>query len=183
MSDQSMTQILSRVEGFLDDFDQVARSAFTAYRSTPPQLLIEHSPRTAASCIYDHMVAAADRSFLGRSGIRPGDLRGLKVWILDDHTVIRFKKMDEDGKSRNYPTKQSRAYDQGVNLPGIPRPAERLTVGYLPDATGTSIERVQIAKPNGRRIDWCAAIVPLEDRASGAVIWVDVTKQRQFGIL
>jgi hypothetical protein len=73
------------------------------------------------------------------------------------HSVLRWKKMGEDGK-----------------LP--PKPT-RVTVGYLLDATETQILRVQVAKPNGRNVDWCAAIVPLEQREEEAVTWEDVTGQ------
>jgi hypothetical protein len=104
-------------------------------------------------------------------------VRGLKVWSVRDVALLRFKKHDEDGRSRNYPTKQAKEYDRGVPLLGLPWPAARLSVGYLLDITGTEFVRTQIARPRGREIEWCAAVVPSEERAEGARRWIDVTRQ------
>jgi len=107
----------------------------------------------------------------------------LKLWFYEpSDVVIRLKKMDEDGKSRNYPTKQAKDYDGQRQLPGLPLPPVRLTVGYWLDATGQVINRVQIARPDGRRLPtWCAAVIPQEERMASERIWTDVTRQRGFG--
>lgn len=52
--------------------------------------------------------------------------------------------------------------------------------GYLLDATATEFIRTQVARPLGRRIDWCAAIVPQEERRAGEAVWIDVTRQGKF---
>ena len=37
---------------------------------------------------------------------------GLKLWLAESaNVVIRLKKMDEDGRTANYPTKQAQDYD------------------------------------------------------------------------
>ena len=172
---------MQRMEPVLDDLNAIPRAAHAAYRSYDPRHLIEHSPRSQATCIYDHMVAEADRRFGERDGVEPIDVRGLKLWVFDQHTVVRFKKMDEDGVTRNYPTLQARAFDLNRELDGVPPKPIRVTVGYLLDPTGTSIKRVQVARPNGRSVDWCAAIVPTEARRAGGKAWEEVTKQARFG--
>jgi hypothetical protein len=88
--------------------------------------------------------------------------------------------MDEDGRTKNYPTKQARDFDRQLPLPGIPYPPLNLVVGYLPNALGTVVERVQVARPAGKAIDWCAAIVPTDDRIVGQPRWIDVTRQARF---
>jgi hypothetical protein len=126
------------------------------------------------------MLADADRRFDGRAGVRPFDIRGLKLWLFEEaNAVIRLKKMDEDGRSRNYPTKQAKAYDDQKELPGLPLPPVRLTAGYLLDPTGAFV-RAQIARPDGREPMWCGAIVPREDRKPGERIWIEVTRQKRF---
>src|SRR5690606_38313121 len=105
------------------------------------------------------------------------NIRGLKVWILGERATVRYKKMDEDGRTRNYPTKQARDFDRQLSLPGIPHPPLNLVVGYLPNALGTEVERVQVARPSGRAIYWCAAIIPVDDRVVGEPRWIDVTRQ------
>lgn len=138
--------------------------------------------RAQAACTYAHMVSAADRRFLGRDGVRSLEIRGLKLWVFEHAgVVIRFKKMDEDGRARNYPTKQAKAFDGQLGLPGLPPRPVRLTAGYLLDRTGTEFIRSQIARPDGRDTLWCGAIVPREDRKIGERVWIDVTRQRRFG--
>jgi hypothetical protein len=99
------------------------------------------------------MVAEVDRRWIDRRGIVQKEINGLKVWIVGADAVIRWKKMDEDGYSSNYPTKQARDFDRGELLPGLPDPAVRLTAGYLLDPTQTQFVRAQIAKPRGKRIE------------------------------
>lgn len=174
--------VMQRLEPLLDDLDAIPRMAHGVYRSYNPQHLIEHSVRAQATCIYDHMVAEAERRFGQRDGIRTLDIRGLKLWVVGQHTVIRFKKMDEDGTTSNYPTRQASDFDQNRVLDGVPPKPLRVSVGYLLDPTATAIERVQVARPNGRkRVDWCAAIVPTVERQDDGKAWIEITKQTRFG--
>jgi hypothetical protein len=168
------------IEHLIDDIDNIARAGFNTYQSYPAQFLIEHSSRTAANCRYDHMVADLDRRWLDRDGIMPKEISGLKVWLIGGGAVLRLKMMGEDGSSRNYPTKQTRDFDRGIPLPGLPDPAIRITAGYLLDATQSQFIRTQIAKPRGRGVEWCVAIVPA-DGTGGVASWVDVTRQKILG--
>jgi hypothetical protein len=179
MPKRLVQETMDALEPFLDDFDQIARVAHSLYRSYPSAILVEHDPRAQASCTYAHMNAEAQRRFSGRPRIRDFAIRGLRLWLFEDaEAVVRFKKMDEDGLTRNYPTEQAKDFDKGRDLPGLPMPPVRLTAGYLLDATSTQFERTQVARPIGRkRTKWCAAIVPQEERREGERIWIDVTKQ------
>ncbi len=181
--DRSMSDLIGCVEFLADDLDGICRYAFATYRSYAPEVLVEHDPRAAAACIYAHMAAEAERRFALHPTVQLVDpilLGGLKVWRVGSESLLRFKKHDEDGNSRNYPTKQAREYDRGDTLPGLPPEGARLSVGYLLDPTNTEFTRTQVARPLARRIDWCAAIIPQADRAAGDRIWIDVTKQRSF---
>jgi hypothetical protein len=179
---ETIDAVMQRLEPLLDELDAIPRAAHAVYRSYNPAHLIEHSSRAQATCIYDHMVAEAERRFGQRSGVRPIDVRGLKLWVFDQHTVVRFKKMDEDGSTANYPTRQAKDFDLNRELDGVPPKPIRVAVGYWLDPTSTRIERVQIARPNGsKRVDWCAAIVPSEARKDGGKLWQEVTKQMRFG--
>lgn len=181
MDEKSMEEIMETLDGLYDDLDEIPRLAFEIYRQYPPRVLVEHDSRAAASCIYCHMVAETERRWMGRRGIVQLDIRGLRVWLIGDVAVLRWKKMDEDGRSRNYPTKQARDYDFGEPLPGLPPPAVRLSAGYLLDPTQTEFIRSQIAKPAGSGTEWCAAIVPSRETTLGEKRWHDVTRQHQMG--
>ncbi len=185
MPDRSMNETLDALgEASVDELSEIVRAGHVRYMGYSPEDLVELDVRAQSACTYCHMLAEADRRFLDRPGIRQLEINGgLKLWLFENaNVVIRLKKMDEDGKSRNYPTQQARDYDAQRDLPGLPSPPVRLTAGYWLDPTGQIINRVQIARPNGQRSpEWCAAIVPQEDRRIGERIWTDVTRQRRFG--
>lgn len=183
MPERTMQDTLDELgEAILDEFDEIARDGHRRYRSYDAKVLIELSARAQATCTYDHMLAEADRRFMGRKGVKTLDIRGLKLWLFEGpNMVVRFKKMDEDGRSRNYPTKQAKDFDAQKELPGLPSPPVRLTAGYLLDPTGVEFLRSQIGRPEGKDVLWCAAIVPKDKRKEGEKAWIDVTKQRRFG--
>lgn len=177
----NIEQDMKLIEHLLDPFDQIARAGFLKYQDYPADLRVEHSARTAANIRYDHMLGEAERRLQGQAGVVALDVRGLKVWVINGNAVVRLKMMDEDGRSRNYPTKQATEFDKGDELPGLPPPAVRLTVGYLLDATQTEYQRTQIARPIGMSgIQWCAAIVPADVATGRRATFEDVSRQRRL---
>jgi hypothetical protein len=185
MPDRTMSETLDAVgEVLLDEFAEIVRTGHARYMSYKPEDLIELDVRAQSACTYCHMHSEADRRLIDREGIRRLEvLGGLRLWLVESaNVVIRLKKMDEDGRTANYPTKQAQDYDAQRELPGLPLPPVRLTAGYWLDATQQIIQRVQICRPNGGRHapTWCAAIVPSEERKVGERIWIDVTRQRGF---
>ena len=181
MTEWTQQQAMEALDPYFDQLDEICRGGLARYQEYPADIRIEHDGRASASCIYTHMVKLADDLLTDAPGVTFRNVRGLKVWIIGEKATIRFKKMDEDGRSRNYPTKQAKQFDKQMPLPGMPYPPLNLVVGYLPNAIGTEVERVQVARPMGKEIDWCAAIVPAEDQAAEGVRWIDVTRQASFG--
>ena len=182
MLDRTMDQILDAISDVLNHFDEIPRLAHAKYKSYAiGDIAVEHDARAQAACTYAHMVAEADRRFNVLPRVETLEIRGLKLWLFKDSDVVfRLKKMDEDGRSTNYPTTQARDFDAGKELPGLPYPPIRLTAGYLLDRAGMEVVRTQIARPDGRRVAWCAAIVPIAERATGTPAWTDVTNQGRF---
>lgn len=176
-------EVMPKLEPYLDMLDRILREAHEKYLSYTPEILLELDSRAQAACTYCHIVACAEREFEGLDGIRaqvlPGDL---KLWHIEEaNAVIRFKKTDEDGRSRNYPTKQAQDYDKGEQLPGLPMPPTHLTAGYVLDDTAQEYQHSVIALPRGkRRVAWCAAVIPPEERTHADTIWFDDTKQTKF---
>lgn len=177
MDEWTQDQAMSELDAHFDAIDAIARGGLARYREYPPQFLIDHDARTSANCIYSHMVTLADELLTDQPGVVFKNIKGLKVWILGERATIRFKKMDKDGRYQNYQTKQAKEFDRQMSLPGIPHPPLNLVVGYLPDPTGTEVERVQVARPMGKSVDWCAAIVPVDEQEVGQPRWIDVTRQ------
>lgn len=180
MPEWTQHDAMSQLDHYFDQLDSICRGGLARYQEYPADIRIEHDTRATATCIYTHMVALAESLLTDKPGVIFKTIRGLKVWIIGEKATIRFKKMDEDGRTRNYPTKQARDFDRQLPLPGIPYPPLNLVVGYLPNALGTDVERVQVARPAGKAVDWCAAIVPTDDRIVGEARWIDVTRQARL---
>ena len=180
MPEWTQDQAMSQLDPFFDELDTIARGGLARYQQYPADVRIEHDGRAAAACIYTHMVKIADDILTEKPGVVFKTIKGLKVWIIGERATIRFKKMDEDGRWKNNSTQQQREFDRQLALPGIPSPPLNLVVGYWANALGTDVERVQVARPSGQMIDWCAAIVPTSDRIVGQPRWIDVTRQVSF---
>lgn len=180
MSDHTMETVMDRLGDLLVEFDLIVRAGFSRYREIHLDYRMEHSPRTRANCIYDHMMFDADSRIGRRDDVRLIKANCLEVWGVEDHTIIRLKKMNDDGSSRNYQTKQAKAFDRDEPVEGLFEEGVRLTIGYLQDATAENIKRVQVSRMQGRRVAWCAAIVPEADRATSQALWYEVTKQPGF---
>jgi hypothetical protein len=152
--------------------------AMKRYHRTPPELIAEHDDTTAANNIRSHMWSEVVRRFDGRSGFSLLRLGRLNLLNYRDESVWRFKKVDGNGRHRNYQTKQQQDYDDQLDIPGIPAAAVRLTSGYYPDAAGSAVERVIISRPFGPSIMWAAQI----NIESGiAASWSDITPLRLAG--
>lgn len=180
MPEWTQHDAMAQLDPYFDELDTICRGGLARYQEYPADIRIEHDTRAAAANIYTHMVALAENLLTDKPGVVFKTIRNLKVWIIGEKATIRFKKMDEDGRTRNYPTKQARDFDRQLPLPGIPFPPLNLVVGYLPNALGTDVERVQVARPAGKAVDWCAAIVPTDERIVGQARWVDVTRQARL---
>lgn len=95
----------------------------------------------------------------------------LKVLNVSDKLVIRFKKVDDNGRHRNSQTRQQKQFDAQLPLEGIPDPALRLILGYQPDDAFVAVERITMRSPKS---SWVSQIVQLD----GAADWEDITPRR-----
>ncbi len=64
MAEPTMAEVMESINGVLDDFDQITRSAHGLYRSYDPAILIEHSVGAAAKCTHDLWLQQPDGDFL-----------------------------------------------------------------------------------------------------------------------
>jgi hypothetical protein len=180
VTEWTQEEAMAELDPHFDEIDAICRGGLARYQEYPADIRIEHDRRTAANCIYSHMATLADDLLTEKPDVVFLNIQGLKVWVLGERTAIRFKRMDEDGRWSNHTSQQQTDFDRQLALPGIPYPPLNLVAGYFPNATGTDVERVQIARPAGRAVDWCAAIVPTSDRIIGQPRWADITRQARF---
>ncbi|HWA89215.1 MAG TPA: hypothetical protein VG889_04225 [Rhizomicrobium sp.] len=162
----------------LGDFYDLWHHAFKQYSSYPPEFSAEHDSTTAANCIRSHAWTEVVRRFDGRKGFKLLRLARLNLLLVRDETVWRFKLVDGAGRHSNYQTEQQRNFDDQLPLPGLPDEAVRLTSGYQPDDLGQQIDRIIIARPIGRQIEWAAQV----NMSGGTASWEDITPDRLPGM-
>ena len=168
-ADEVQTRVMAALEPHFPRIYPIFTNALTVYRDEYPSgVRVEHSDRTAANVIYDHVLAGFQREFMGEAGFTFLGLRGLMVLNIRDVIVARFKKVNEDGIHRNLQTKQQKDFDRQADIPGLPPAATRIVLGYQPDAAMSLVERVTVRDPfNG----WAAQIV----EADAEYTWEDIT--------
>jgi hypothetical protein len=99
------------------------------------------------------MVVQARQEFRGVRGAQVLDPpSGITLLVLEDKVCIRFKKLDEDGLPRNYPTDAARDWHNGEDLPGIPSSLQRLSLGYRLNRLQTAVDDVLISNTLGGRL-------------------------------
>ena len=167
--DESQIRVMAVLEPHFPRIYPIFTGALALYlKEYPSGVRIEHSDRTAATAVYDHVLAGFQREFMDEAGFNFLNLRGLHVLNVRDEIVARFKKVDENGIHRNIPTKQQKDFDRQADIPGLPAAATRVVIGYQPDAAMSTVERVIVRDP---RSNWVAQIV----EADSAYSWADIT--------
>lgn len=73
--------------------------------------------------------------------------------IIDERLIVRFKLLDRDLCSRNYPTDRAQGWELQLPLDGIP-PVARLTYGYRLDLTGVEVKDAFVTHPRGDINEW-----------------------------
>lgn len=141
------------LEPHKNQFRDCVINAWNDYNNYYSDVKHKHSARTRANILYDHMVDSARLKFDGMSEISLIDINGSFLISIGNMLIIRFKKLDNEMKSRNYPTQQALAFMDQLTLPGIPV-AARLIVGYQLNELQTNIKSILVTCPNGSQIDW-----------------------------
>jgi hypothetical protein len=176
--DEDEDRCMALAEPLLRDMHDAWFASFDLYRSKyPEEIIAEHDDTTTANCIRSHVWTEVTRRFYGRPGCHLLTVKRLKLLNYQDLLVWRFKQVNEEGRHRNYQTKQQKDFDDQLPLIGIPDAATRLTSGYQPDPLGQIIERIIVARPIGRGVVWAAQINVVGDVAA----WTDITARRLPG--
>lgn len=128
----------------------------------------EHNNRAVANAVWCHVWQGFQREFLEEDGLHFLTMKGLDVLNIRDEVVLRAKKVDANGRHSNADTKQQRAFDDQLELPGLPPAAIRVVMGYQPDEAFSAVERVIVRRPKGL---WVSQVLNDEEPAQ----WVDIT--------
>ena len=171
-AEEVQTRVMSAMEPHFPVIYPIFVNALALYRDEYPSgVRVEHSDRTAANIVYDHVLAGFRREFMEETGFTFLHIRGLHVLNIRDVIVARFKKVNEDGVHRNLPTRQQKDFDRQVDIPGLPLAAIRIVLGYQPDAAMSIVERVTVRDPYHDRV---SQIVETGTEYS----WIDITSTK-----
>ena len=122
-------------------------------------------PRTRANIVWDRMIDRALEVLPSKPGIRIMYHYQTVSFVVDDKVLFRFKKGDEKGLSRNFPTQLALAYhDHSTNI-GLFGPVEllRVQVVYVLNHLETDIQDVLVIGRNGSKVVWTYGIMPRFD--------------------
>lgn len=122
----------------------------TAFASA--QMVLDRSGR--AIMINQYWYHFANLGLAGDQGVEPGRDQLQRFIKIDDRIFLRFKLLDENFESSNYPTPHAvRLRHQQISFPGFPK-SEWLEFGYRLDITGTVLQDAFILLRVGKRVVW-----------------------------
>lgn len=114
--------------------------------------------RTRATYLSDRIWYLVKLRFQGVDGVRVFENTTIRVLIIDERLMIRFKKLDKRLRSKNVQTKQQVLWVLQLPIPDIPD-MPRLTFGYVLNRLQTDIERFAVTMPKGKSVAWWLDVV------------------------
>ncbi len=115
------------------------------------QMVLDGSAR--AHLINQHWYAKAMEIFKDDNGVIFGKDQFQRYLIFDEQIILRFKLLDDNLNTSNYPTEHALAWGKQMSLPGL-LPCGRLHYGYRFDITGTKIRDAFIILPDHGHNEW-----------------------------
>jgi hypothetical protein len=109
-----------------------------------------------ATIVYWQIVHLVESRFAERPGVSVSNNRGFLTILIDDRLEIRFKKLDREMQSRNYPTEHQVRYQLQLRLAGMAEPT-RATAGYQLGVDG-KLRDILIVCPRGKEVEWAFSI-------------------------
>jgi len=100
--------------------------------------------RGASNLFYFH----APIEFASDPGVRLGESGGQKYLVFDERFLIRFKLLDDNFESSNFPTEQAVNFVRQSELTNFP-PFDRTHLGYRLDITGRVVGDMFVTLPTG----------------------------------
>ena len=126
--------------------------------------------RARACFINRHIVTRAQTVFADDNSVRIVSVRGfIQLVLLKSRLILRFKKLDQQGRSRNILTRNQRLwFTPAAKLPEMPHEAMRLVAGYVLDVVSAELSRVLVTLPNGpSAVMW---VIELPDTGGARVL-------------
>jgi hypothetical protein len=151
MSLPQKNHVQSVLEPFHSTLAGIVSGAWAKWRSTQSQLQ-PASSRTRACVVWDAMVERALDAFENDPRVVVVSRFQTHYFLINDSIVLRFKKGDEAGLSRNYPTQEALSFHEPDNdLFGSPAKVE---VVYILDSTESEIAQILVVARHGNQVLW-----------------------------
>jgi hypothetical protein len=133
-------------------FSRIAWPIYAHYLELPDSHRLAYDARAEANILHRYMVENAKRQFEGVPGAQFLETNGFHLGIdgagygIDGAAICRFKKLDDNGQSSNYPTDRAEALRKNEQLKGLPEDATFVDLGYTLNDLRTSIREVQVVR-------------------------------------
>lgn len=125
--------------------------------------------RTSANVVFERMIARAIPKFDAIPGMHIKIGHQTVHFIYQSAVLFRFKKGDENGLSRNYPTQTALAFnDQNCDLFGTPG-ISRIDVVYQLDRWATRIADVAAVARHASNVLWSYSILDADAQTADVV--------------
>lgn len=108
------------------------RKAWSGWRTAAAILVIPH-PTARATFMWNCWMDAVRAEFGDAAGVEIKDRSERFFLLIDKFVAVRLKKVDEELRTSNYPTKTALEVDGQHGVPGAPRTAPLVTIAYTVD--------------------------------------------------
>jgi hypothetical protein len=137
--------------------DDMVRGAWGDVQGLPSFFQVTMSARSRASLVHDCFLTRASAYADSTPGVRYFKRNLMHGLVFDGRYAIRFKKFDEDNRSKNQPTVQVTEFRGQIELDGIDA-AHHLELGYVVDSLGIDVVDVRVTCPAGEGNAWAISI-------------------------
>lgn len=141
----------------LPALESMIHSAWEDVLSLAPASLVVMSARSRASLMHDHILAHASQYADSNPSAHYFIRRQMHGLVLNGRYAVRFKKFDEDNRSRNHPTNQVIDFRSQTELEGIDA-AHHLEIGYITNELESEVVDVRLACPAGQGNSWVFSV-------------------------
>ena len=156
-NERSVRAMLEPFHAILAD---ASRAAMQQWLKIPPaqRAAFDH-PRVFANVVWSLFRNEATARFTGFPGVTLTHKFNTFGIVVNNQVMLRFKRVDRRGMSRNYATQTSLKFYAQCELPGIPAVCPRAEIGWREDDVRLGLADLCIVMRDGSRLAWRYSIL------------------------
>ncbi len=151
-----------RLETHKTRLDKCIRGGWDAYTVQYGHRHHVLCPRSRASIVFDEIVNLALSEFSEVPGVFPKRQNNSFLLYIGDDIVLRFKKVDKDGRCRSIPTRQQNLFELQTSLPGMSK-GTMLHAGYMLDELQQNLMGTAVVCQFKKQVLWAINLSEGED--------------------